>query len=60
MKSAAVAHSRRQPFVVEEIDRRELHHTDVLVRDVAVGVCHTDIARRDGQLPAPFPAGVRT
>jgi aryl-alcohol dehydrogenase len=57
MKSAAaVAHSPRQPFVVEEIDLPELDHTDVLVRIVAVGVCHTDIASRDGQLPAPFPA----
>jgi aryl-alcohol dehydrogenase len=57
MKStAAVAHSERSPFVVEEVELPDLQHTDVLVRIVAVGICHTDIASRDGQLPAPFPA----
>ena len=50
----AVAHSLRSPFVVEEVDLPDLQHTDVLVRIVAVGICHTDIASRDGQLPAPF------
>jgi aryl-alcohol dehydrogenase len=54
--SAAVAHSLRSPFVVEDVELPDLQHTDVLVRIVAVGVCHTDIASRDGQLPAPFPA----
>ena len=57
MKStAAVAHSLRSPFVVEEVDLPDLQHTDVLVRIVGVGICHTDIGSRDGQLPAPFPA----
>src|SRR5918995_5220859 len=57
MKStAAVAHSLRGPFVVEEVNLPDLQHTDVLVRIAAVGICHTDIASRDGQLPAPFPS----
>jgi Zn-dependent alcohol dehydrogenase len=57
MKStAAVAHSLKSPFVVEDVELPDLQPTDVLVRIVAVGVCHTDIASRDGQLPAPFPA----
>lgn len=57
MKStAAVAHSLGSPFVVEEVEFPDLQHTDVLVRIVAVGICHTDIASRDGQLPAPFAA----
>jgi aryl-alcohol dehydrogenase len=57
MKSkAAVVHSLRSPFVVEEIELPDLQHTDVLVRIVAVGICHSDIASRDGQLLAPFPA----
>jgi aryl-alcohol dehydrogenase len=57
MKSAAaVAHGPGSPFVVEEVELPDLEPTDVLVRIVAVGVCHTDIASRDGQLPAPFPA----
>jgi aryl-alcohol dehydrogenase len=54
--SAAVAYEPRSPFVLEEIDLPDLQPTDVLVRVVAVGVCHTDIASRDGQIPAPFPA----
>ena len=57
MKStAAVAHSLRSPFVVEEVELPDLQPTEVLVRIVAVGICHTDIGSRDGQLPAPFPA----
>ena len=54
--SAAVARELQSPFVLEEIELPELQPTDVLVRIVAVGVCHTDIASRDGQIPAPFPA----
>jgi aryl-alcohol dehydrogenase len=47
MKStAAVAHNLGSQFVVEEVDRPDLHHADVLVRVVAVGICHTDIASR--------------
>jgi len=53
---AAVAHSLRSPFVVEDVELPELHHADVLVRIVGVGICHTDLASRDGQLPAQFPA----
>jgi aryl-alcohol dehydrogenase len=57
MKStAAVAHSLKTPFVLEEFELPDLQPTDVLVRIVAVGICHTDIASRDGQLPAPFPS----
>lgn len=54
--TAAVAHSLRSPFSLEDVELPDLGDTDVLVRIVAVGVCHTDIASRDGQLPAPFPA----
>ena len=54
--TAAIAHSLRNPFVVEEVVLPDLQPTEVLVRVVGVGICHTDIASRDGQLPAPFPA----
>jgi len=53
---AAIAHSLRNPFVVEEVELPDLQPREVLVRIVGVGICHTDIASRDGQLPAPFPA----
>ena len=54
--AAAIAHTLRSPFVIEEVELPELQPTEVLVRIVGVGICHTDIASRDGQLPAPFPA----
>jgi aryl-alcohol dehydrogenase len=54
--AAAVAHGLRTPFVVEDIELPDLQDTEVLIRIVAVGVCHTDLASLDGQLPAPFPA----
>jgi aryl-alcohol dehydrogenase len=54
--TAAVAHSLRTPFVIEQITLPDLKDTEVLVRIAAVGICHTDIASRDGQLPAPFPS----
>jgi len=53
---AAVSKAPREPFVVEEVDLPEPGPTDVLVRIVGVGVCHTDLASRDGLLGAPFPA----
>lgn len=57
MKSiAAVAHSIGSPFVLEEVELPDLQERDVLVRIVAVGICHTDLASRNGHLPAPFPA----
>jgi aryl-alcohol dehydrogenase len=57
MKSlAAIAHNLKAPFVVGEIELPELQDTEILVRIVGVGVCATDIASKDGQLPAPFPA----
>jgi Zn-dependent alcohol dehydrogenase len=54
--AAAVAHGLRTPLVVEDIELPDLQDTEVLIRIVAVGVCHTDLASLDGQLPAPFPA----
>ena len=54
--AAAVAHGLRTPFVVEDIELPDLQDTEVLIRIVAVGVCHIDLASLAGQLPAPFPA----
>lgn len=55
MKStAAVAHSLRSPFSIEDVELPDLRDTDMLVRIVAVGICHTDIASRDGRLPRRF------
>ncbi len=57
MKSlAAVVHAAKTPFVIEEIDVPDPAQDEVLVRIVAVGICHTDIASRDGILGSPFPS----
>jgi aryl-alcohol dehydrogenase len=53
---AAIVHEPQGPFVVEEVDLPELEADQILVRVVAVGVCHTDLASREGLLGAPFPA----
>src|SRR3954453_4845226 len=54
---AAILKELHQPFVVEEIKiDDELHSHEVLVKVVATGLCHTDIAVRDQQLPATLPA----
>jgi aryl-alcohol dehydrogenase len=53
---AAVSRTARSPFEVVEVDLPPLEPEDVLVRVVGVGLCHTDLASRDGLIGAPFPA----
>jgi aryl-alcohol dehydrogenase len=45
-------------FTVAEIDIDGPRPGEVLVRIAAVGICHTDLAARDGVLPVEFPAVV--
>ena len=52
MKStAAVAHSLRSPFVVEEVDLPDLRPTDILVRSVAVGLPHRYCETQQKRIP---------
>lgn len=53
---AAVSHGPKQPFSVEDVELPDLGRGEILVRIAGVGVCHTDLASRDGLLTAPFPA----
>jgi len=53
---AAVVHAAKQAFTLEEVQLPEPGPRDVLVRIAGVGICHTDLASRDGLLGAPFPA----
>jgi aryl-alcohol dehydrogenase len=53
---AAVVRAANAPFVIEPIDVPDPADDEVLVRIVGVGICHTDIASRDGLLGAPFPS----
>jgi len=53
---AAVAREARAPFVIEPVRLSQPRANEVLVRLVATGMCHTDIAARDAELPMPLPA----
>jgi aryl-alcohol dehydrogenase len=55
---AAVVFERSGPFRFEQLELDEPRDDEVLVRIVAVGICHTDLAGRDGHLPIPPPPSV--
>lgn len=53
---AAVLHGHDQPFSVEEIELEEPRPTEVLVRLVASGLCHSDLNIVEGKSPTEsFP-----
>src|SRR5271167_380759 len=52
---AAVARSPNAPLHMEQIDLESPRDNEVLIRLVAVGICHTDIAMRDQVFPVPQP-----
>src|ERR1700758_3153445 len=53
--TAAVVEDADAPFVLGDIEIAEPRLGEVLVRIVAVGVCHTDLVARSGGYPTPFP-----
>lgn len=56
--TAAVLRERAQPFVLEEVELDDPRPSEVLVRLVATGVCHTDLTVRDrGTVPLPAVLG---
>jgi len=51
---AAVLRHPDQPYVIEDVDLRDLGPHEVLVRIVGVGMCHTDVLpRAPGFVAAP-------
>lgn len=52
---AAVFRTPGAPPVIEQVIIDAPRDDEVLVKIVAVGVCHTDMVLRDGMLPMPFP-----
>lgn len=52
---AAICRGNNVPFAIEEVALDALQPDELLVRIAACGICHTDIAVRDGQLPVPLP-----
>lgn len=54
--TAALVREAAQPFEIEQIDLADPQADEVLVRIVAVGICHSDVAARDQSLPIALPA----
>jgi len=52
---AAICRGPDEPFAIEDVELDELRPDELLVRIVASGICHTDLAVRDKQLPVPLP-----
>ncbi|WP_310635238.1 NAD(P)-dependent alcohol dehydrogenase [Burkholderia cenocepacia] len=52
---AAVARRKNEPFSIERLSIRAPGPGEVLVKMVAVGLCHTDIIMRDQVYPVPQP-----
>ena len=52
---AAVARATHAPMAFESLTLEEPREDEILVRVVATGVCHTDIAMRDQAFPVPQP-----
>ncbi len=52
---AAICRGNAEPFRIEDVELDDLRPDELRVRVVACGVCHTDMAVRDEQLPVPHP-----
>jgi len=52
----AVCHGPGTEFTIENARLDDLQAQEVRVRVVATGICHTDLAVRDAQLPMPTPS----
>jgi aryl-alcohol dehydrogenase len=55
---AAVVSETSGDFRVERLELCDPYDDEVVVRVVSVGICHTDLAARDGHLPIPPPPSV--
>lgn len=53
--TAAVVRQRGGPFTLEEVTLPGPAAGEVVVEIAGVGLCHTDLAARDGHLPFPLP-----
>ena len=52
---AAVLHALGSPLAIETVERTPLAPGDVLIRNRASGLCHTDLEVIDGSLAYPLP-----
>ncbi|MGE5548556.1 MAG: NAD(P)-dependent alcohol dehydrogenase [Solirubrobacterales bacterium] len=52
---AAVTRAKASPLSLEDLELEDPRDGEILVRVVATGICHTDIAMRDQTYPVPQP-----
>ena len=52
---AAVLHEQKKPMVIEDVDISKPGPREVLVRPIAIGVCHSDLHFMDGSYPYMLP-----
>ena len=52
---AAICRGNQHPFAIEDVVLDDIKANELRVRIVASGICHTDLAVRDAQLPVPHP-----
>ncbi|MEB3030094.1 NAD(P)-dependent alcohol dehydrogenase [[Mycobacterium] nativiensis] len=53
--SAAVVQEVGAPFTLTDVDLQDPAPGEVVVQIAGVGICHTDIAVKEGHMPFPFP-----
>ncbi|GGD58229.1 alcohol dehydrogenase catalytic domain-containing protein [Erythrobacter arachoides] len=53
---AAICPGEGKEFHMAEVELDDLREDEIMIRVVATGICHTDMAVRDQQLPTPLPA----
>jgi aryl-alcohol dehydrogenase len=53
---AAIVREKHGRFSLETVELAEPDKDEVLVKIVATGICHTDLAVRDQHIPLPLPA----
>ena len=51
----AVVAKKGGEFEMKDVELSKLHHREVLVKIKATGICHTDLAVKNGNLPANYP-----
>jgi aryl-alcohol dehydrogenase len=53
---AAIVWETAKPFSSEEVDLEGPRDNEVLIRNIATGICHTDVAVQNQVIPTPLPA----
>ncbi|GGG25983.1 NAD(P)-dependent alcohol dehydrogenase [Paenibacillus abyssi] len=56
LTKAAITRGKGEPFEIDTITIDDPKAGEVLIRIVAVGICHTDLIVRDQYYPVPLPA----